>query len=388
MKKSWLSLIFPKTHFSSDIIALYSQRLIQGLAIGLLGLFLPIFLYEKLNFSLSAVMLYYFLTWLAYLFLVQPGARLMSKFGLKLSMMLSVPFLALFYLALYFVDVGNAWSFLIMSIIAATVWRMLYWVPYHTEFAEFTDRANRGKQIGFLESITALIGVLAPVLSGFIIAKFGYQSLIVMVIILVVVSMFPLIFTRSVKENYSYGYFETFRRLFTKHRRLLYAYGAEGAENAIGLVIWPLFIYEVLKGNYLDIGAISALIIFATIVLRLLTGKYTDQMPKRRLLNLGTLIYSVGWILKVFVETGYQIFLVSTYHNLAQSVMRTPFDAMTYERMADAGHYVDEMTVFREMSLNLGKALMYLVLLILVGIVSLKSIFWFAAIFSLFMNLI
>ncbi len=378
-------MIFPKTKFTPNVIGLYFQRLIQSTAIGLLGVFMPIFLYEKFNFSLQSVMLFYIIGFSLYVLTVQPGARLMSRLGLKMSMILSTPFLIGYYWVLYFVA-DNPWRLLLWAIAVLNIFRMLYWVPYHTEFAKFTDRMNRGKQIGFLASITSIIGILTPIISGFVIDRFGFQSLFVIVMILLGLSFFPLIVTKQVKEKFSFGYFETFKLLFTKRRRILMAYGAEGAEAAVGLVIWPIFMYQIFEGNYLEIGAVSTLVIFATVITRLLVGKYTDKMPKRKLLHWGTFVYAIGWVFKVFVQTGYDLFLASTYHNLAKAVMRTPFDALTYEQMADAGHYVDEMSVFREISLNLGRTITFVALLLLVSIIGLNTIFWLGAIFALLIN--
>ncbi|MBU0707537.1 MFS transporter [Patescibacteria group bacterium] len=380
-------LIYPKTKFSPDIVALFTQRQIQSTATSLFGIFLPIFLYEKFDFKLESVMIFYIICFGAYTLLAQVGARMMSRVGLKNSMIIAIPFLVMYYFALYFVG-DKPWSVLIYAIAAVTIWRMFYWVPYHTEFAQFTDRVNRGKQIGFLAAVSAIIGIITPVVSGFIISKFGYQVLIVLIIILVFLSVIPLLFTRQVKEKFTIGYIDTFKILFTKHKRILLAYGAEGAEGAIGLAIWPIFMYKIFEGNYFDIGAISTVVIFATVVIRLFMGKYTDKLPKRRLLHWGTAVYSLGWIFKVFVQTGFDLFLASTYHNLASAVMRTPFDALTYEQMADAGHYVDEMSVFREISLGIGRIVMFALLLALVGVISLNTIFWMAAVFALLINVL
>ncbi|MFA5107249.1 MAG: MFS transporter [Patescibacteria group bacterium] len=387
MSKEAFSLEKPKGKFTPDIIALYSQRLIQNAATSLLGIFLPIFLYEKLNYSLKAVIVFYILEWLAYLLFIQPGARAMSRLGLKRSMMIGIPFLALSYVAYYFVQNG-VWTFILIAIGMTTIWRCLYWVPYHTELAEFTSRRNRGRQLSYFNAIADLVGITIPIAAGFIIAKYGYQNLLIIVVILVFLSIFPLIFTRPVREKFSYGYFETYRLLVTKHRRLLFAYAAEGAENGIGLSIWPLFIYQILNHNYFEIGAVSTLAVLVTIVVQLIMGRFTDAFSKHKLLRWGTVIYAIGWGAKTFVTTGYQIFIASTYHNLASTVMRTPFDALTYEQMADAGHYVDEMSVFREMSLNIGRIIVFVLLFFLVGAIGLNTLFWIAAIFSLFINVI
>jgi len=96
----------------------------------------------------------------------------------------------------------------------------------------------------------------------------------------------------------------------------------------------------------------------------------------------------LGWIFKTFVATGFQIFVVSTYHNFAAIIMQTPFSAITYEKASDAGHYVDELTVLREMSLNTGRAVGAAVLIVVVNFVGLQWTFVLAAFASLFINLI
>ncbi len=63
----------------------------------------------------------------------------------------------------------------------------------------------------------------------------------------------------------------------------------------------------------------------------------------------------MGWVVKMFVGTGFQVFVASTYHSFANIVMRTPFDTLMYERAADSGHYVDEYTVVRELALGVGR---------------------------------
>ena len=56
--------------------------------------------------------------------------------------------------------------------------------------------------------------------------------------------------------------------------------------------------------------------------------------------------------------------------------------------MADQGHYIDEYTVFRDISLNMGRALMLITCFILIGFVGLNWTFLLAAIVSLFVSVL
>jgi len=66
------------------------------------------------------------------------------------------------------------------------------------------------------------------------------------------------------------------------------AYLSDGSEVIVGLVIWPIFIWELLHGNYFEVGAISSLIVVATILLQLAVGKLIDKKDKKKLLIIFT----------------------------------------------------------------------------------------------------
>ena len=83
------------------------------------------------------------------------------------------------------------------------------------------------------------------------------------------------------------------------------------------------------------------MIVAVTIILQLTVGRLADKFSKRKMIKWGNVIYASGWVAKIFIGTAFQIFIVSTYHNLAKIFSRTPFDALTYEKAADQGHYVD-----------------------------------------------
>lgn len=379
------NLIEPKLSF--DVKALYSNRLIQQVGGGLLGLFLPIFLFERLG-SAQNVILFYIIAFGLYVLFVPVGAMMMSKLGLKYSMMFATIFLAGYYLCFYFLEI-NFLFFLALALVMATLFRIFYWVPYHTDFAEFTTPGKRGKQIAFLTSGIILAGIILPILSGFIIEKVGFNILFLMAVFIIMISVIPLFLIRRVYEKYSYSYFQTFKKLFEPaNRKLLFGYGADGAQTIVGIVIWPIFIYQLLNHQYFAVGAVSSAIILSTIIFNLIIGGITDKMPKKNLMKIGIILFAIGWVIKAFIQTGFQIFVVSTYHSFAGIVREIPFSAFLYEEMADRGHYIDEYTVLREISLSMGKVLMLTACFILVGFVGLNWAFLLAGIVSLFVSVL
>ncbi len=372
---------------SGGVVALYTNRLIQEVAGGLLGLFLPVFLFQKYQ-SINLVLLFDFFSFAIYLFLAAPGAIISSKINFKKALILSVFGGTVYYICFYFFD-SNILFFSILALVAINWDRMFYWVPYHSDFAKFTDKKTRGRTIGLLSSMVSLVSVAVPVTAGFIIVHHGFNVLFLLVIFIYLSSIFPFFFVPPTTEQYTFTYLQTWKVLFhPRDRKILFTFMADGAESIVGGVIWPIFIFQILQNDYQAVGIISSLIILVTILLRLLIGDYADKFNKKKLIRYGTILYSLGWVIKIFVQTGFHIFIVSTYHNFAEITMRTPYDTLMYEKAADAGHYIDEYSVLREMALNLGRVVAALVLLILFNFVGLNYSFILAAVAALFINFI
>ena len=370
-----------------DLASLYTSRTIILVASGFLGLFLPVFLLINIK-SLELVLLYYLIGWGLYLFLVAPGAMLINKFGIKAVFTAALPVLALYYATLYFLP-GDVLVFTVLSMLVLVLYRMLYWVPYHTEFASLSQRENRGKQLGLLDFFSSFLGIIIPLVSGFLIKEFGFQLVFVIVIILIFTAMIPLRFLPRLKVRYSWSYKKTWQEFFSrKNRKMMLAYMGDGAENWVGGALWPIFIWQLLEGQYLTVGAISSVITLVAVVLKLAVGDYSDKFSKRKMMRIGSILYAFGWIVKMFITTAFQIFLASTYHNFALILLRTPLDALMYEKAADSGHYVDEYSTLREMFLQLGRVIVIVAVLLLLRFLPLNLVFFLAAIASLLVNLL
>ena len=369
---------------------LAANRLLSFSASSLIGLFLPIFLFEFFHQSIQAVLLFYLLNELIKLPFFVPGAKLFSKIGLTKSMMIGVFGLIIFYFTFYLLGQSvqvSPYVLMGIGIMGLLLTTTLYWSPFHIDFAEFSTKEKRGRQVSILFMVQELIGVIGPIVSGLLILKYGYTMSFMLGLVLVTSSLIPLFFLPKQTVQYEFGYWQTFKELFSKRfRPMSVSMMAFGAESMIGAIVWPIFLYTVFKGNYLDIGFFSALIVIITLLLQLFVGKEIDKFSARRMLHLGTIMYALGWIWKGFVQTVTGVFAASTFHSFGSIFLQTPMDALAYEQAADAGHYIDEYTVLREMSLNIGRILIVLFLMILSLRFSITLSFFAAAFISLGIN--
>ena len=382
---------------SKGFISIYSSRVIIRIAASLMGLFLPIFLYELFNYNVEYVIYYYMTGYILYMFFVAGGVKFLNKIGLRRSIKISIIWLALFYFCFYFLDRlsldfyakinSPAFLILISSILLLTLHRIMYWTPLHTDIAKFTNKKNRGRELSLLESTTVFLTAVMPLIAGWIIWQYSYEILFLIAIVIYLFSILPLLYLPRTKEKFSWSYFETWKEFFSKKRRgVVLAFMNDGAENAFTIIIWPIFIFKLLEGNYFEAGLITSLVVFVTVILQLIVGKNLDIKDKKNILKHGTWFYSLGWVIKIFISSAFHIFIVSTYHSLSRIFTRTPFDSLVYEKAADQGHFVDEFTVIHEMAIGLGRIVILSLVLLLLPYIGLKWTFIFAALTTLGMN--
>jgi len=373
-------------HLSKGFTALFLGRLIQFAANGLLGLFLPVYLYTKFGYSISSVFFWYLAGSLVYILAVPAGAKFLNRYGIRRALRTSVIFNALFIGSLYGIDY-NPPLMIGLSIVFLTLFRIFFWYPYQVDFAKFTGKGDRGKDVSLIWASRSLLGVIMPIAAGWLIGNFGFQFVFIIFVIIWVLSDIPFMHLPRTREKFSWSYKKTWQKLLDKkNRRLVMAQMANGAENGVVMFVWPIFIWKLLDGDFFRVGYISSLIVFVTIILQLIIGKYVDALDKRKMLHWGSSVYALGWVAKIFVLTPFHIFAAGAYHSIAQIFKDTPFDALNYEIMADHGHYVDEYTVVREMAVHFGRVAIALLALVLILFLGLSWTFALAAVASLLIN--
>ncbi len=381
----FFSKIQKAERLSPALRSLYLHKIIHDLGGGLVGMFGVIFFYV-ISGSLKFTLILFGLICLLYFLTAPLWARLLKYFCQHTLMAFGILFYVASSVILYFLaEAGQiVWFLIIFLIIFSLLNRLFYWVPYNIDFAHFVNKHHRGRQLSFLSIVVSLLGIALPIFSAFVITHFGFSSLFVLSIVVLLLSLLPLYFTPRTREQYSFGYLESFKKLLAKkHFKSNLAYFADGFQDYIGAIIWPIFIFIILRGQYMSIGLISAGIILIGCLLRYLMGEATDRFDKKKLIKTGSLLYALGWTFKALVSSGLHVFLVGVYHDFSAILFRTPFDVLTYEIAADEGHYVDEFTILREMSLNLGRVVAVVSSVILLGFISIPWLFVLSAFISL-----
>lgn len=371
---------------SREVKELYAATLLQNLALAMLLLFEPIYLWKQ-GFSVSAVLWFFLGVYVAYLFVMPLGAKFATRFGYEHSILISTFVQVAYYGALYLIAYDWRWAVPAAGLYAAQ--KALYWPAYHADFARYSDPTEEGKEVSGMTVALSLVYVAGPLLAGAVLTLTGSWALLFGIgCVIILFSNWPLMRTAEQFTPREFPYLSAYRRLLAPdNRRALLGYMGFGEELVV-LVLWPIFISTVVTA-YVEIGAVAA---GATLIMALATlyiGKLTDERNKHSVLKFSTLLYAFGWLMRIFTRNPLGVFLIDSWSRLTKNIVAVPLTAITYER-AKSRSVMDTVVSF-EMSLVVGKIVAIGVLLtvfVLAGSLSLTATWDIAWVVAALMTLL
>jgi MFS family permease len=376
-----------RKNYSKNLLGLYTNRLLIQTAFGLVTGFQILFFYEYFGNSIEKSLIFFFILYACYTISTPIGAILLKRVGMKKMMIGAVMSLCFVFLSYALWDY-NPIIAIVTYIISFSVYKALYWIPYHVEFATFMDKGHRGRQAASLYSVGDATAALLPFIGGFLLSLYGYSTLFWIGLIFIILSIYPLTIIKETHEEYSWSLGKLFREFFDKENRpLVLSSLGNGMQDTVTGVIWPIFVF-MSTDSYIEFGAILAITSFIMIILRWLTGLFIDKVGSDGMLKFGNFLYFTGWIFKSLIETAYGIVVSDVYHRLGNIINKTTFDVTLYEQAADNGHYIDEYTVLKETSLLFGKTIIIIALIPMVIFWSIQTTFIVGALATLLMVLL
>lgn len=345
-------------HLSPQVRELYGAALLQNLALAMLLLFEPIYLYTH-GFGITGILWFFLGVYVAYLFLMPLGAKFACRYGYEHSIAASTIVQVAYYLTLFLIGNDYRWAF--AAVVLYAIQKALYWPAYHADFARYSDPSEEGREVSGMSVSLSLTAVAGPLLAGLLVGEGSWAWLFAVGSFLLLISNWPLLRTPEQFTPHDFSYRATYARLFSPAvRRRLLGYMGFG-EELIVLALWPVFIFTAVKG-YVEIGAVVATATLITALVTLYIGKLTDEQDKHRILRLSAAAYVASWLARLFVGSPLAVFGVDAWSRLTKSVVAIPLTTITYER-AKREHVMDTI-VFFEMSLVVGKIVAAALLLI------------------------
>jgi len=338
-----------------ELTRIYLSSALRSFGLSLISLFVPLYLYKELGFTLAQTLGFFIFYSVIFAIATPLAAKYCARFGVKHSVLLSVPFYLLFILALYLMPIFSTPLFIIATFLGMSLG--FYWMGMHHIFHKASNPKHRGEEVGKRIGISILATVIGPLIGGFLIKYFGFAVVFTLCGGVLVLSTIVLFMS---KEKHVKYHFSIKSVLDLHHWKNSLFFISKGSRIIADGVVWPLFIFFILD-DYFSLGIIGSIIGGLTGMVAWLSGKYSDHIDKRKVAQIATVFDSVGWIFRALVVTPFHVFTTTIFSTFTQGIRDSPLSAIEYDK---AKGDVTGYFVYKEIYLCLGRVLMLSFLLI------------------------
>lgn len=325
----------------------------------LIEIFVPIYLYYA-GFPIYQIIFYYFLIALYFVIFSHIGAKIVSRVGEKHSILLSAPLTITYYIGLTYLQSHHILFFILPFVLALN--NILFNFGYHLNFLNHSNKKTRGITIALLGVVVLIASSLSPLLGG-VIAQISFPLLYFISSMIIICGTIPLFLTKDTFVQITFTSKDIFKNIFKKSNRgNLISFSSYAIESYIGFMLWPLFLILTI-GSIAKTGLIMSLSVVSSLLLYQIIGKMTDRFDKMKLLKIGTFLYFLAWVGRIFADTVYKIFFIDSYKNISEKILQVPLSAHSYD-LAERGDYF-AFIVAQETTYNLTRILVFPVLIVI-----------------------
>jgi DHA1 family inner membrane transport protein len=163
---------------------------------------------------------------------------------------------------------GVSWRLLELCAVSA-FGDTIYWTAYHAYYASLGDAEHRGHQLGVRQALSAVVGIAAPLLTGWALVTFGPRVAFYATAAVVFTAALPIVGTPNVQiaKSRSGSLRDAMRgaRLFAADG---WSYGA--------FIIWQIALFLSLGESFAGYGGAMALAALVGAVISLMLGRFID----------------------------------------------------------------------------------------------------------------
>jgi MFS family permease len=322
-----------------ELSELYVSMLLRSLAMSLVGIFVPVYLY-KLGFSVQTIFGFFAMLFGARIFFDIFSAYVVGRIGPKHTMAVSTIIEIFYLLMLVSMETFN-WPLPLLALFGSCA-ISLFFTAYHTDFSKVKHTNHGGKELGFVLLFERLGGIIGPLVGGLLANFYDVRASMLLGVGLLIGSLFPLFLSREPVSVHQVIDFKGFR--FKKGaKKAALSYACFAAENNANMIAWTFYVALTIftVNTYASIGVIIAISTLASLIAARIIGRLIDDKKGYDLLHLGVGMSAILYGLRPFIGTPLQVLGINLINEPTNIAMRMPFLKGFYDTADEAtGHRI------------------------------------------------
>ncbi|MBT4121456.1 hypothetical protein HOE31_00715 [bacterium] len=346
------------------------------------GLFMSVFIWSETK-DINLVATFYITYLLIHTFSFTVFASLVKKGVMHFPRKLGIIGCASVYFSIFLLG-DRAIEHLIPIAMGFGFFNGMYWISYHIFRFDYTKTSNRGNYTGTEKAIGTVIGIILPILGGYIIVQnfynYGYGNVFLLGSFLYLVSFFigniPLPKSTHTKLHLRKTIKEIMKHKDLQKSMIVYFLGGFGRAGALLRILLPLLIFDILQNEF-ELGGWLSFFALISAFLAVLFGRHINYKHYKNFATIGGLLFFVS-ILSLIgfpILLTYIIFgIVKELGSLFLQIPKRVISENLVHQIDDYTHHRVEYIVIREwFGILFGRGSSY-VLLLFVGSLAVQQL--------------
>lgn len=301
----------------------------------LVELFIPLILYDY-GFTIKNIILYMIIKYTLCIIMIPITMKINKKISWSKIMILSSFFFSLTYIYLNIMT-KSLLSLIILSIIFS-IYLIFYWLGRHIYGLSIIEDKKTTDNVSLYTIFTVLGSIPATYIGSLILKYFGFITLTIIVLILMLISIIPLtkinkdikyikpnlkpIIKTFSKRNYLFTFIEQFRYILNN--------------------IFPLYIYLYIKKEFTYIGITNLICGIGSIIYIFIISKKMDK-NKKDYLSITCILLSILYIGKLNINNTNLFYIIVFIEGILKVTLDTIVqrNAYVYGRNYDVNSYIE-----------------------------------------------
>jgi len=332
----------------------YVANALRSFALSLIGLFIPIFFFEK-AFTLMQIFIFYTYYAMFSLVLLYFVTRLAVRIGPRYNILLSMPLMIITFGMIYSIEIYG-WPLLLIAFVYALAENM-YWVAFHAEFTQSSCQESRSKSVSMNYMIVTTLSVVAPLLGGLILYYLSFDWLFLLSSSLLFLAAMPLLFSKDLEIP-----LEVTKLSFRGEKRFneLGVFMGDGLRSWATGIIWPFFIFLIGAG-YVGLGGIYSVVNLVGAFFGLYVGRLCLRYTPEKILKIGSVSHAASIFVRGFMSTIFSATIVTCFGAISFAFLDVPYASIFYNKANREGAF--NFIFMREMILAASRLIFILLVM-------------------------
>lgn len=363
----------------TDFQRIVAMNTLAGIGMGLVGLFVPIYLLGLGN-SVSTVIVWLLTHHLSLLLGAFLTIFVSNIIGLVRCWYVRIVLVTILFTGLFFLPSYPSILFILAFI--SGMESAFFWIPYNILTVRKTEDSTIGSSLAFMSNVGSAVGLVVPGVAALLIISYGYNLLFAIALVFIVVSIIPVLPLRHEKASFKFNLSEI-RSIIQRNKHFILPEILDNLGQD-AQVIWTLFLI-ITSLTVLDIGALGVLAGLVGMTVTHVTGTLIDKWDKKAVVRFGavatTIMWTLSYVVAMYSPTPVLLYIVTILRGFALGIFASAYGAIMLNRARSADA---QFLVLREVPTILGRVVVFTITLFLLSINQFELAFLMVALISLY----